>query len=1001
MSYDGFSATELVEKDTFTCSLDVLPIFPVRFALSPQELGCIEKPSSIDEPGSYLVRKLRQGYVYIFVEKPEETDGLTSSDGTWQVFRYSSPAGDVSSCDDPANTDCGHKGEHSFSKYTWPGHYGEGNWVYSGETKPYCWVPTSSSKIWIAYSEYRWPSMFFKKAHKKAFRKKIMQEVDLRGETNWGAYVDEIGNIVEEYKPEECLSPDIEDTLPDEITINLATELEFSHCPFERDTDTPILPSKKECVEVIALFDPLGDIKELRQWLILMEAYQRNYKETNIYPLTTGAISEVMMPSLDDRSGWFEPNDPALRTGWKEKYDDMKCVLDTLGETLQEIVDAAEFLVSDEDDLGFGTLTTLAAEICEANVDIFAREYFCQSLRDATQVFSFTDYGLTVLEKNLLPPAGPDGAAGVWKKISLYTLINSFRKMWSGGRNLLYDAIRKGTYHFDIVFHEISPSLAKLMANGGADEFLDWHEAISEAYSEKGNSKGKLKIATASVKIDTIVDFMSENKRGFETAFLDGTIEAFDENGKKLQTEVYDSNGNLDEIATEKKRKAIRRSKGSVHTKGKITLGVATGNVDIPYITETMEVELKPRRIGAHKRIQIAESGYAALGLFMALWSGYTTLKAIRSQEKKAKPLYDNSFVTGLAASNAMKVASTLAWIGEAGMGFKIALVNLPNTGATISANGVRMLYEKLTEKLKDLTSWKNAKSFKEFNLSYGKSAQAATGAKWVKGLGKASVILGAIVSIIAIKRGTERGDNAEIVGNLLGLVGTLLFFPGLGWGALAVGALFCIASAVVTSYSYDQVEDVIRGSFWGSSTPYWGIGYRMSFDKQIEVAGKIASDNEADHIISLPRKSVYIPSQVFTYSPTGGTYIERPNHTGNIQTYFNEEMERLTELFWYPEIIEHPKGSSSFTIRTPAIKQGFVHNIYVTVKNTSPARRSRRRGRGPSRNVAFTKEYSPGNSTMQVCMNGQYEQITVTVSIVGHKSGLRFEHPEKIIINP
>lgn len=958
MSHEDFSATDDPEQDTFNCKLDILPILPVRFALLPSKTDPIDKPTSIDSTGSYLVRRLRRGFVYIFVEAPEDEDGSTSEDGVWQVFRYSTDAGDINSDLVPEDTEIRDNGSYAFSKYMWKGHYGRGGWEYTGETENYCWVPKSASTIWMAYSEYRWPPSFFENAHDEGFRTKIMQKINLRGDNEWAAYVDEISNIVEEYKPAGSQPEDV------------LEECKISQTVFEPARRAPVLPSTAECVDLVALFDPMGDVKELHHRLAIQDHIQRAYTAENMYPIATGQVSKGIMDSVkrEGYKAWF--NDPALQEGWEETFDEIIEKQECNKEQVKFVCDAIIELVADDADCAIGTHLELAgieAEKCED--DIWDHEYYSVMFGRTLQAFSFTAYGMSLIEagvKETTPTSLGDRGGAV-----IHKALNTFRKCWSGNREFFYKSIRNRAYAFDVVFKEISVSLGANMSAGNI-KIESWKDAISAGYSKQGT----LDFSTKRMSLYEVDKLILDHPKGQRTIFVDGTVEAFGPGGRKLK---YDPNSPGDQSG--KKIRAMKKVRSQMNIQHMMT-GIET---DVPFILREYKISTTPDKLAAHHKIQMYERGYAALGTMLAVWA---VANAFYAEEAAPDRIFKKTEFTGFIQSRDAQKVAAAAWALDAGAGLFVANKYMPTSSAVIGRKGMDLIFKRAIAKLGTRFGLNRNAFFANIELGYGQSAKAVTGRMLATGLGYLSVGLGTIVAAAAVQRGAERHDRAEVIGNIAMLIGGLMFIPGLGVAALIIGAALIVVGWIITYFSYGQIEDVVRTSFWGSTPPYWGSNVRLDLDTQIQASKKITGKTALDRTVSIPVESAWYD---FINDDD-----DIPNATGDVLTYFKEEMDRLMELFWFPEIIPGERGSHSFIVRTPALAKGATANVTVKVENTKITVVPFPPMHSDGLDVYVTqlnlqKSYSSKTSEMTVTFDAGYDEIDIEVIVTGVSTQLNF----------
>ncbi|MCE8439348.1 toxin VasX [Rhodovulum sulfidophilum] len=83
------SETRAADELTSACDEDIRPIFPVRHALTEEALFNIARdgtspgePGAIGAQGSYELRRLRQGYVYIYARNGHPDRLSSDSKGT-------------------------------------------------------------------------------------------------------------------------------------------------------------------------------------------------------------------------------------------------------------------------------------------------------------------------------------------------------------------------------------------------------------------------------------------------------------------------------------------------------------------------------------------------------------------------------------------------------------------------------------------------------------------------------------------------------------------------------------------------------------------------------------------------------------------------------------------------------------------------------------------------------------------------------------------------------
>ncbi|OKH86440.1 toxin VasX, partial [Thalassospira sp. TSL5-1] len=355
MNYGDFSATADAEQTAMSCESTTIPILPVRFSLLPYDLDNVVKPTSIDNPGSYLVRTLRRGFVYVYVEDPQNDEVATDrlGDRNWHIFRFDTNNKDVNGTYVPENTDGYIRADFKFSKYKWTKATADGNWVYDESVPPSStiFVPCWASKVWLAYSEYRWPAAYFKECNDPSVRAQLMQPVNLRGTNKWAAKLAKADQIVEEFKPDS-----------QRASRQVVTQLELSQVKLAAQR----APQRShEQAALVALFDPLGDIKDAQFRISQMGQYISNVTEAYKYPLTIGNFCTALKSEVDERDGFLDKyvgNKPAFRKGWEEKHLEIKNNILNAQAEIKDIIIYINETVADFDPYSIGRMFHLADE---------------------------------------------------------------------------------------------------------------------------------------------------------------------------------------------------------------------------------------------------------------------------------------------------------------------------------------------------------------------------------------------------------------------------------------------------------------------------------------------------------------------------------------------------------------------------------------------------------------------------------------------------------------
>ncbi|WP_417843241.1 toxin VasX [Thalassospira sp.] len=767
MEYGDFSANADSEETFFPCQRGMIPILPVRFSLLPYDLDSVQEPISIGNPGSYIIRTLRRGFVYVYVENPQETDDATDRNGpgVWHVYRFETKGQDVNSDFVPSGTDNYNRADFSFNKYKWSDAYGAEDWKYDETVaaQKFIEVRKSSSKVWLAYSEYRWPSKFFQKAHQESFRKQIMQPVNLRGQNQWAAYIGKAEELVEEYKPAPLMANPL-----------LLKRLNLSQVKF-----APSIPPKisDECGVVVALHDPLGDIREMHHRLASMIEHRSNFSTAYKYPLTIGRYCDVLKDKVDPRDGMWDSlvgNPPAFADGWDKKYNSLVSDIKEIEKTTDELVDIIQKYVTYRQNFFLGKHMELG----------FAEDNDPDAAGYASMLFQVGVKGLgaTVRGHLALRDALKEDDLKDDDKSELRVYLKSFLKAWGGFKVGVYDKVRRSRLAFDGVIEAFALELA---AEGSMHED-PWRRAFQNAYRRK--SDGTLMVQTVRLSYDDAVKFLQGGFSDPELQDLNARI---------------DSSGNLQVNATDTQRPRMP-------------------DVDVP----AAEIDGKFTLVGglnAERSIVAFDGASAGVGMLLGAWSLFELAKA----EQEAPELFKKGEISAVLTDNKFALATTAVGIADSMLTFGTRMSTAYGPTERIAGDALSTLYKKALPQAANKLSYAP-----RMGMVGGVGRMVST---W---LPRVSLVLGALMSFGAIVRGAEREDRAEIIGNSAMLAGTLLLaIPGANV-AVAVGAALIIATGfAITLLSYSNVEDIIRKSFWGSSDSYWDYDERPEISDLIEEA--------------------------------------------------------------------------------------------------------------------------------------------------------------------
>jgi len=426
-SYGDFSPSDDPEDEAFRCTKDIIPVLPVRYSLLPYDTKGAVKPTSIGDTGDYIVRTLRRGFVYIYIERVEEPGSGSTPDNIWHVWRRTTDPQDINASYVPDGTD--HiETSGGFAKYEFTDNYGAGTWRFEGQPSTRCWVPADASVIWMAYSEFRWPRAFFRDGHAEDWRRQMMTRVDLRGTNNHAATIGEAANLVEEWKPES-----------DRLT---GLRLNLSQTGFVRSEPptwaVPITEGNENCVAIAALADPLGDIREMGYRLEQIDDHRKSFHAAHAFPLTIGRFCEQLQPSIKPRDGRLDGvifSGPALQPGWQASYLSLRSIEDTLSSQIRSLVEGILEHMDDSAPQMLGRHLQLAQPDAD-NGEEDAVEYWSLMFGTALAQISITSLGSASIQQGLGAPIDAPGP-------SLRTYLSRFRSVWGAMVNKPLEELTK------------------------------------------------------------------------------------------------------------------------------------------------------------------------------------------------------------------------------------------------------------------------------------------------------------------------------------------------------------------------------------------------------------------------------------------------------------------------------------------------------------------------------------------------------------------------------
>ncbi|MDC2825939.1 hypothetical protein PHA51_07845 [Rodentibacter pneumotropicus] len=282
------------------CELPLIPIYPVRYALSgyyldsaqaslknngletTSNIADILRPDSMRRGRIHQLQQLRQGYVYIYSPTTHQAVA-TDKNNKWLVFRYVTHSDDINSRSVIMEEDKNSKtANFKFILYQWGDKGANGEWKQMEvQGLPLAtdtvFVDKTQQWVYIAYSEYPWSAEMFERLEAdEKIRQSMMAKVnvDSKEKTKNSAPFEMLYDLVVEFTNDQTLI---------DIGKNAFTGI-------QKAFKTPTLCGEQEKGLVVALEDTIGEMRELQDILYKLVDAKTTYYEEYSYPLTIGHL---------------------------------------------------------------------------------------------------------------------------------------------------------------------------------------------------------------------------------------------------------------------------------------------------------------------------------------------------------------------------------------------------------------------------------------------------------------------------------------------------------------------------------------------------------------------------------------------------------------------------------------------------------------------------------------------------------------------------------------
>ncbi|MCY9844873.1 toxin VasX [Vibrio caribbeanicus] len=265
---------------------NVIPIYPVRYgyanffdeilpAQAPPTLPEMAAASGLKETGGYLLRLLREGWVYI-----KEEEGKSDNQQI-HIFRY-------------VQTETPNGVIEQFEKYYFTNEENAQDGltldISSGSTfYPFAFVTANTQKISIAYSEHEWAAEIIDKMNSdQEWRTKAMQQVDMSASDDFSdtATQDTLSSLVEDYRSHDVKwLADKNKDKPNKYGLDVFTTAKNYYLAADELVETiQKSHSEKKDGTLVALFDPVGRQADIAFALTVMTVWEEKDRANKLYP---------------------------------------------------------------------------------------------------------------------------------------------------------------------------------------------------------------------------------------------------------------------------------------------------------------------------------------------------------------------------------------------------------------------------------------------------------------------------------------------------------------------------------------------------------------------------------------------------------------------------------------------------------------------------------------------------------------------------------------------
>ncbi|TCP88790.1 hypothetical protein EDC44_1492 [Cricetibacter osteomyelitidis] len=762
------------------CQLDIVPIFPVRFSLTANALNNAAQtgtvppmPTGIADP-NYDLRRLRQGYLYILA-RVKHVGHTTDEKKRWLIFEYN-----VSKDDSNAPNPDSWGLPYHFSQYVWADGTARGEWKKLPRSFPYAYVHAQVGEIECAYSEIRWtPEMFEKLEHDVEARKKIMQKIPLSGTGEFIFPGKELAEKVADFQPTKA-GQDKNDSYRRATGIGYHPEHKvFEHCTAKKTM-------------VIALFDRIGDAKDISMYHQVIHANGLNEFAKLLYPVTTAKAIEQIEQHVYKNPNWAKrlmSSDPVAE-GMREqiKYYAQKSPL--MEENIMQNLAKAQFTLLNQS--GNGTPQTkmaLLEALCKENEKQWERlasmaDYAMAYYGTAMAGLGNTPKGMEYQKKLLL--TGASWGDNLANLLSIGEKLNQLPQ--AALKKLSIKALR-----FDVTIDSIMSAQLSL-----------WEEGVTNAIPYRRF------LAAAGLTLETLsVSYVKNLNAG--AAIVNKQMHTLIKNSDKLFAGL-----------------------SAAHYRAELTKHIRAGTSH--YINMNVHIVVKNEHTPATRLIRVNET----VGTFFAGASLIVNLKEWMKYKS------DNSgSLSAWFLHPAVRLTNDFA-----------ALVgSLERTNKSLVKEAMATFYRQLdSAAVKQIHGLINFKTPIGIETKVGKGLQLSRYLT-LQNVGRFANVLGVVISIAQAIKETRTGNtSARNAAIMAGMAEVSFFISTFAYTGvfIGIGAVLAITATLTSLVSDNEFELWVRTGFWGESREYWGDKRDDKIQGQISKAEKLSSNAISDEVTTI-----------------------------------------------------------------------------------------------------------------------------------------------------